>query len=107
MLLANSMVSVVYLATPQILQEANPGVPSWAVLALGLGSVFNIVCVIGLFAWKKWGFWGFCASSIVVLCINLSIGIPPVNAIFGLAGVAIIYAVLQIGGKRTGWSQLT
>jgi hypothetical protein len=106
MLLSNSLIGFLYLVTPRILKEASPSLPDWALLTLGLFAIFNIVCAIGLFNWKRWAFWGFCGSSIAALCVNLSIGIPPVTAIFGLAGIAIVYGLLQLGSKRTGWSQL-
>jgi len=55
---------------------------------------------------KKWGFWGFVCSAIVVFCINVSIGSDPASASKGLLGIAILYGVLRIGKKRNGWAQL-
>jgi hypothetical protein len=67
--------------------------------------IFNIVCFIALFKWKKWGFWGFVVSAIVALCLNFYIGFGPVS-FFGLIGIAVLYGVLQIGKENKGWPQL-
>ncbi|HPQ40829.1 MAG TPA: hypothetical protein PLV45_10690 [bacterium] len=76
---------------------------AWALPAmLGLAFV-NIVCVIGLFYWKKWAFWGLCASALAAFAVNLNLGVLP--AIPGLLGPVILFAVLKIG-RPGGWDQL-
>ena len=69
-------------------------------------SLFNLLCAIMLFKWKKWAFWGFCASAVVVIAVNLSAGIGIAASLGGLIGVAILYGVLHIGGDNKGWPQL-
>jgi hypothetical protein len=55
---------------------------------------------------KKWGFWGFIASSIVALFVNLSIGMGIGQSLLGLVGIALLYGVLHIGKENKGWPQL-
>lgn len=69
-------------------------------------SLLNLVCAIVLFHWKKWGFWGFCVSSVIGLVVNLQIGLGIGPAIIGLVGVLLLYGVLHIGKKNKGWPQL-
>ena len=71
-----------------------------------MGGILNIVCAVALFQWKKWGFFGFVATSILALGLNLTIGLNIFQVILGLAGIAILYGVLQIGNERKGWTQL-
>ena len=58
-----------------------------------------------LLKWKKWGFWGLVASSIIVLILNISLGMGPL-ALLGLVSIALVYGVLQIGTESKGWPQL-
>jgi uncharacterized membrane protein (DUF2068 family) len=81
--------------------------PGWAIPSLML---FNLVCVVGLLRLKKWGFYGSCVSCGLVLVVNLFTGAPMVFVVFGLSygliGIIFLYCVLQIGGDKSGWTQL-
>lgn len=87
-------------------------IPVWVFSLLIALSIFNIVCAIALLLWKKWGFWGFCATSVAMLVVNLSFvsrGIGPVlvSVLTGLLGVLVLFGVLHIGDKENkGWPQL-
>jgi hypothetical protein len=81
-----------------------PAMPNWPFPVLGLFGVLNVVFAVALLRWKKWGFYGFVACAIVVAVINFMF--TGLGALLGLTGVAVLYAVLQIGGKRSVWSQL-
>ncbi len=106
MILANAAVAYIYLFASAAIKQSLPSAPAWAFLALAIGGVVNIICAIALFQWKKWGFYGFLVTAAVVFGVNLMIGINIVQALFGLVGIAILYAVLQIGGDKKGWTQL-
>lgn len=106
MIVLNSITALAYLVGSQAIQQALPGIPAWALIVLGVVAVFNLVCAIALFNWKKWGFWGFIISSIVTLVINLNIGLGVAQSLSGLIGVAVLYGVLQIGKENKGWPQL-
>jgi hypothetical protein len=80
--------------------------PSWALPALRYVSLFHIVCLSAIFRWKKWGFWGAVAASILAVIINIIIQGNFIENLIGLISIAILYGVLQIGGVRNGWTQL-
>jgi len=106
MIIANSAAALMYLFGSSSIKQSLPGMPSWALVVMGVFSVFNLVCAVAIFKWKKWGFWGFIASSIVVLFVNLSIGTGIGQSFFGLVGIALLYGVFHIGKDNKGWPQL-
>lgn len=96
-------------ALQQMYAEAQmPALPDWVFIVLPAMAIFNVVCAIALFKWKKWGFYGFVISGLVAFGINMSLGLGLATSVLGLAGLAILYGVLQIGegGKNKGWPQL-
>lgn len=103
MLIANAGVSLVYLSQGSTIEQ-NANLPSWAVPTLALFGIFNLVCAIALFKWKKWGFYGFVGSALIVTVINYICGLGV--QLGGFIGIAILYGVLQIGKKNKGWNQL-
>jgi hypothetical protein len=103
MIIVNALVSLsnVMLGASQ----SSPVVPGWLFFVLALFGCLNVVFAVALLRWKKWGFYGFMASALLIAVINaLSIGLG--GALIGLLGVAVLYGVLQIGGNRNTWSQL-
>ena len=107
MLIANSATALVYLFSADTLRRNLPHTPpSWLFPVLIVFALFNIVCAIALFQWKKWGFWGFLLSSIVAVFANISAGLGIGPALLGLIGIAILYGVLHIGNENKGWPQL-
>jgi len=106
MLLANSVTALIYTLGGAAVSEALPDMPGWVTPLLAVLGLFNLVCTIGLFKWKKWGFYGFCASSALALAVNLSLGVGVAATVGGLMGIFFLYGVLQIGGDKRGWAQL-
>jgi hypothetical protein len=106
MIIANSVTALIYLLGSHTVKRGLPTPPEWIFTVLGVLCIINLVCVIALFKWKKWGFWGFLLISIVTIIINLSIGLGLGQSLLGLVGVILLYAVLQIGKERKGWSQM-
>jgi hypothetical protein len=99
---ANAILALVYLLA------SGSGFAAWVLPTLAIGCLANVACAVALFRWKKWGFWGFAATSAAAFVINLSIGVNAGSALVGFAGIAVLYGVLQIGDERSkGWSQLT
>jgi hypothetical protein len=85
--------------------------PLWVFYVSIVLAIFNIACIIALFMWKKWGFWGFCASSILSVAINLIYFTKDITTIItsvigGILTVLILFGVLHIGKKNKGWPQL-
>ena len=106
MMIANSATALIYLLGSETIRRNVPKMPEWAFPALIFVGIFNLVCAIALFRWKKWGFWGIVTSAVATFFLNLSFGIGLGSAFLGLLGVAILYGVLHIGGEEKGWSQL-
>ena len=94
-LIANSIVSLMYLSTANKLMQTLK-VSGTAMFILVLVGMLNVVCAIMLLKWKKIGFYGFAISSIAAFAVNIGIGLSPVSAILGLVGFGILYAILQI-----------
>jgi len=106
MIVANTGTILVYLFSGDSIRAASPGMPAWATPVLIAIALFNLACAVALFKWKRWGFWGLCASGAVTFLVNLMIGVGFMTAAIGLIGVAVLYGVLQIGRDSQGWAQL-
>lgn len=78
----------------------------WALPIVAVCGFFNLACAIALLRWKKWGFWGFCISAMIIFIANLIIGVDAASALLGLVGIAVLFGVLQIGKENKGWTQL-
>jgi hypothetical protein len=78
----------------------------WAFWLLAICGVSNVISAIALLRWKRWGFWLFVVSTIAALAINFSIGLGPQGIFAAVLGIAILYAVLHIGGERKAWPRL-
>ena len=63
--------------------------PEWAILPIGLLSLVNLVCVIALWKWKRWGMYGLAFSATGMFIITL-ISLNLTTAILSMAGVIII-----------------
>jgi hypothetical protein len=106
MIIANAATAVITPLMVGNIQQALPNFPAWLVWLIALGALLNVAFAIALFNWKKWGFFGFLVIGIITFAQNLYVGIGIPRAVFGLLGAAILYGVLQIGGQKSGWSQL-
>jgi hypothetical protein len=105
MLLMNSVSALVTVVTSDQITSTLPDMPSWGIPTLVVASALNVVFTVLLFSWKKIGFFGFIATSIVAAVVNAMAGLEPVQIIGGLIGVGVLYGVLQIG-KPPAWKQL-
>ncbi len=72
MIVANSAVALIYILGSEGIRQTLPNIRGWSFSVVIVMSLFNLVCVIALFQWKKWGFWGACASTIMTTVVNLS-----------------------------------
>jgi signal transduction histidine kinase len=97
MIIANSLTSIIYLfAGDMIAQNFQGGISNSMLILLAILGVGNVIFSILLFKWMIIGFWGFFATSIAALVVNLSMGLGIVQSLFGLVGIAVLYGVLQI-----------
>jgi len=108
MIIANSLIAVTYLfATEFTLNNFDGETSKTMIILLGIFSIANVFFAVMLFQFKKFGFWGFVGTSIVVLVINLSAGLGIGQSLFGLIGIAILYGILQIKKDNvTAWESL-
>ena len=90
MLVANSLTSLLYLLFSGIIRQASPNIPGWVTIILGIFGAINFLLSLAIWKWKKWGLYGFGASTVIVFIINLSIGTPILNSLFGLLGIIIL-----------------
>lgn len=108
MIFSNSLAAVLYLFAGEIISHNFfDEISNKMLILLIVLSICNVVLSISLFRWKKWAFWGLVITGIGVFIINLSIGVGIGQSIFGLVGIAILYALLQIKKDNvTSWSNL-
>ncbi len=102
---ANSFEAFRQVYLREIMIEEFPGAPEWVFAGLSVIAVLNIIFGVALFMWKKWAFWGYLLSSVIAVLLYLQLGVG-VQALGSLAGVAILYVALQVGGEHKGWHQL-
>lgn len=99
-------ISYRYMGSSTAYTQKFSNAPSWALPALRYVSLFHIICLVAIFRWKKWGFWGAVAASVLSVVINIIIQGKFIENLNDLISIAILYGVLQIGGERKGWTQL-
>ena len=107
MIIANAFSAIANIVMIEDVTRALNLDSSLPIILLCLLGVANIFFAFQLFQWKKMGFYGFAISAGITFIINLTIGNSIAMSLFGLAGIAILYAVLNI--KKDGvdsWSQL-
>lgn len=103
MIVANSLVALMYLLANDMIQENLPEPISDTMLyLLAVVGICNVVFAVFLFKWKKWAFWGYVGSAAAALAINLSAGLGVGQSLAGLLGIAVLYGILQI--KQDGVS---
>ena len=106
MVAGNFILAIFYLVSSASSSRSLSSGTEWTLPATIILMLFNMVCAIALFKWKKWGFWGICVSSTIVFVVNLSSGLGIIPTLSGLVGVILLYGVLHIGNEKKGWPQL-
>ncbi|HMC25539.1 MAG TPA: hypothetical protein VKH14_08705, partial [Candidatus Udaeobacter sp.] len=91
-IIGNFATTLLYLLGREAIKRSSPQhIPDWAFPVLIAVCLFNLVCVIALFRWKKWGFWELVVSAAVALGVNVAIGLGPLAAIGGIVAVLLVY----------------
>jgi len=108
MIILNALSAIFYLFAGDLISRNLPqGLPKPILILLAVLGIANVIFAVLLFKWKKLGFWGFVVTSIGALIINLSMGLGVIQSLFGLLGIAILYAVLQIKKEEvSAWVNL-
>ena len=96
MIIANSMIVLSRLMTMTIKSS----------IALSFFAIANVVFLVALFQWKKWGFLGYVGTNILIMVSGLMRGWHIGRFLLQVLWVLILYAVLQIGKEKRGWTQL-
>src|SRR5208282_1220135 len=99
MIIANSLTALMYLIFSGKIKAHLAHAPVWTTPTLVAACIANVIFSVALFQWKKWGFFGFVGTTILALAINLRIGVSIGRILFGLIGIAVLYAVLRIGDE--------
>lgn len=105
MIIANSGLTLHYLASGETVRRVNPAMPDWTLPVLIAGGLLNVAFAFALLQWKKWGFIGSASMAVVLFVVNLVSGFGP-RSFGGLIGFAILYALLRLGGERNAWYRL-
>ncbi len=95
MLIANALTALSYLLWNSAIIVAYPNAPSGIFYIYGILALANVAFTVFLFMWKKWAFFAFCGSASVIFILNLIIGLGILAAIWGLAGIVILYLILR------------
>ena len=106
MIVMNSIATLLYAFGNLILREEFPDARLGLFALLAVISAFGVVCAIALLRWKKWGFWGCCASGLVGFGLNLSSGVGIGKSVYGLVGLGILFILLHTGEGNKAWPQL-
>jgi len=80
--------------------------PGWYVSGVELLALIDIVCVVFLFLWKKWAFFGCVLVGFGVVVLTVVAHQPIAGSLSGIIFPAVLYFVLQIGGENSGWRRL-
>lgn len=105
-IIANSATAAIFLLNSSLIKQNFLGMPSWVLVVMGISTIFNLMCTVALFQWKKWGFWGLIISCIVALGVNFFIGFGIAQSLSCLVGVILLCAALHMGKENKGWAQL-
>ena len=108
MIVANSRIALIYFFATEMVADAIPGMGSDSIiLLLGVLSVLNVVFAVLLLQYKRWPFYGFVVTAIAAFLINLNIGLGIGQSLMGLAGIAILFGILQIKSNGvSAWDNL-
>jgi hypothetical protein len=70
-------------------------------------TVLDLFFTFFLFKWKKWAFWGTLTISVLTFLLNLYVGVEIITSFFGLSGIIILRALLQLKAENiSGWKNL-
>jgi hypothetical protein len=83
-----------------LVSHSDPNLPHWPFLAFSILSVIVVVSIIGLWFWKKWGFYLFIVAQVLSVFVGIalisSMGLSQIMAsiLVGSIGPAIFLAAM-------------
>jgi hypothetical protein len=106
-ILANAATAISTPLMYDAIKQTTPGASPASIALIAVAGAANIIFALALFRWKKWGFFGFVASSLLAFCINIYVGLGIAPSVLGLVGIVILYWVLNMGDATTrAWTRL-
>jgi len=106
MMVLNSLTALVTPLMYHAIKAVYPNASPLTTAILTAAGIANTICAIALFRWKRWGWFGFAVTSLIVLIVNVSIGVDFVHCLLGIVGVVVLYCLLELGGNNSAWNRL-
>lgn len=116
MIITNSVMAIIYIwdcvvaedwaSWASLLGGQYVGTPWWVFLILFIAAAINARCAAALLDWRKWGFYGIAAVTLVDIIANVAAGGGFLLVIIQLAYLAIFFGILHIGKEEKVWPQL-
>lgn len=101
MIAANGLSALLYLLGGSVLGAQLPDYTPWVITALGVLGLANAISAIGVWMWKRWGFYGYLAVTVLSFALNVYIGQNIVSSLMGFIGVITLYLLM-----RPVWNQM-
>jgi hypothetical protein len=79
--------------------------PDWWFWETAARCVFNAICAVALFRWKKWGFYGLLASGLAGRAGDIALGANLIVIASGFCSLFVLYVILQVEAKKSRWPQ--
>jgi lipoprotein signal peptidase len=98
----NAAVSAVAAYLGETIRELPPQF-LWLVSVL---SCLHVGFALAMLSWKRWGFYGFCASGAIGIVILLIAEASLVRMLEVPLGLLIMFVILQIGRPKSVWAQM-
>ncbi|MGB5236148.1 MAG: hypothetical protein WBM43_10515 [Flavobacteriaceae bacterium] len=95
MFVINPLLALYYIFAGDTVRSTFPDLPGWAIPVLILFCLINLGLAIAIWQWKKIGVYGLWVSAVLVMGINLSIGLSPLQSVMGLLGPLIITLLVR------------
>jgi len=89
------------------LQQTEAG--GFAYLAVTIASIINAECIMALFHWKKWGFYGYVAASVAGIIALTVVATPAAIfyvTLYTVVMIAGLSIALRLGDRLKAWTQL-
>jgi Predicted membrane protein (DUF2127) len=83
-----------------LVAHADPRFPHWPFLVLAVLALVNVLAVVGLWFWKRWGSVLFCVVTLAGLGVNIYLGVSVGRLLLSMIGVAITLAIFVPKWRR-------
>lgn len=109
LVISNLLLGLSYLIRTESIHQLVPTAPLWVIKIEGGFMLFNFICAVALFQYKKWGFWGFCITAVIACFLNVFYcGVSLLVAVMsGIFSILLLYFALNVGQERKAWTKLT